>query len=248
MSSDRRFNEQEVSFILERAAAAEPTGADDSVAVSGSADRASSAGMTLTQLQEIAAEVGLSASAVEAAANAIDRGDLVPTRRMTYAGLPVGVARTIQFNRAVTDAEWERMVVALRETFQARGRTQRDGSLRHWSNGNLQALLEPTANGHRLRLQTRKGDARLMVGLGVGSLVMSATTAFSLLMASTPAHPPYWSGPIILGALGIATIARAALSLPGWARERAQQMEQFAEVAERILRETDLAAALPAAK
>ncbi len=233
MSTERRFNEDETAFILERAAAAESAGGEEATSVVDPRHQAAAGGMTITQLQEIAAEVGLNPEAVAAAARAVERGDLVPTRQMTYVGLPIGVARTIQLERAVTDAEWERLVVALRETFHARGKTGKEGSLRHWSNGNLQALLEPTATGYQLRLSTVKGDARLLLGMGAGALVTASALSVPMLM--TPGAPVKWLGPALLALAGAASIARAAIMLPRWARLRAAQMEELAATATRIL-------------
>lgn len=236
MSTERRFDEQETAYILEAAAAAEPAASEEGQALTARADRtAPRRGMTVEQLQQIAAEVGLSPVAVADAARAVERGELVPTERRTYAGLPVGVARTITFDRVVTDAEWERLVAALRETFQARGKMQQEGSLRHWSNGNLQALLEPTETGQRLRLFTRKGDAGVMIGMGVSTLLFSGVLAVPLYLASTASAFPWWSAPAIIGTMGGAVLVRALLTLPAWARTRATQMEQFAKAAARIV-------------
>ena len=80
-----------------------------------------------------------------------------PTRKLL--GLPLGVAQTVEFDRKLTDQEWERIVADLRETFEAPGVVRQQGSLRQWTNGNLQALLEPTATGQRLRMRTVKGNA-----------------------------------------------------------------------------------------
>ena len=232
MPTERRFNEQETAFILERAAAAD-SASDEGTALVDPRQPAPVGGMTIAQLKEIATEVGLSPDAVAAAARAVERGDLVPTRQMTYVGLPIGVARTIQLDRAVTDAEWERFVVALRETFQARGRTGKEGNLRHWSNGNLQALLEPTATGYQLRLSTVKGDARLLLGMGAGALITSGVMSVPMFMS--PAAPVKWLGPTLLAMAGVASIARAVVMLPRWARARAAQMEELAATATRIL-------------
>ncbi len=73
-----------------------------------------------------------------------------------------------------SDEEWERLVVDLRETFDARGIVRHDGALKQWTNGNLQVLLEPDEKGHRVRLRTTKGDAR---GMMVGGLVMFGSAA-----------------------------------------------------------------------
>jgi hypothetical protein len=246
MTTERRFSDDEVAYILERAAAADPTSGDDTQALT-TTDRAASAGMTVAQLQEIAAEVGLSAAAIADAARAVERGDLHPTQRRTYLGMPIGVGRTIQFDREVTDAEWERMVVALRETFQARGKTAREGTLRSWSNGNLHAMLEPTATGHRLRLQTRNEGMLGLLALGVGTLGISGIMATMFAMSNLPRHTQQpLVIPAIFAVFGLAAIVRTAVRLPSWARERAGQMERFADTASRILRESS-ATALPAA-
>lgn len=237
MSTDRRFSDEEVAYILERAVAAEPIANEESPSMPMVADRTAPRGITLAQLKEIATESGLSVAAVSDAAAAVERGDLTPTSRTVVAGLPVGVSRTIALDRPVSDAEWERLVVALRETFQARGKVGREGSLRHWSNGNLQALLEPTATGYRLRLQTRKGDAAPMVGFGAIMLVAAALTAGGAVASGGSAVASGWLASMV-ALPGIAIIARTVFTLPRWARSRAAQMEAFAETASRILGES----------
>lgn len=234
MSTDRRFSDEEVAYILERAAAAEPAEGEESPSTAMVADRTASRGITLEQLKEIATESGLSVAAVTSAAAAVERGDLTPTARTTLAGLPVGVSRTITLDRPVSDAEWERLVVALRETFQARGKVGREGSLRHWSNGNLQALLEPTATGYRLRLQTRKGDAAPLIGFGAIMLLTGVFVAGAAASSGAPVAASGWVAGM-LAVPGLAVIARTLLTLPRWARSRATQMEEFAETAARIL-------------
>ena len=83
-----------------------------------------------------------------------------------FLGLPIGVERTVALNRWLTDAEWlyRYSWLSYAEGLRASGtvRCPPPGPLRQWTNGNLQALLEPTANGHR-QLQApepSKGDAR----------------------------------------------------------------------------------------
>lgn len=241
MTSERRFSEDEVAFILERAAAAEANPAMDDVDANATGlteeSGLGSSGMTLQQLTDVAREAGLSPEAVVRAAGAVQRGDLVPTTRVTAYGLPIGVGRIVEFSRRVTDAEWERMVVALRETFQARGTMRQEGSLRSWNNGNLTAMLEPTATGHRLRLTTRKGDASGMISLGITMLsIATVMTAIVLLKEGSPM--PWWSPGVFVG-IGLAAIGPTLLRLPRWARTRAAQMEAFADDATRILEESD---------
>lgn len=243
MTSERRFSEDEVAFILERAAAAETSAASDEVdnaageLIRETGDR--STGMTLQQLTDVAREAGLSPEAVVRAAGAVERGDLVPTTRVTAYGLPIGVGRIVEFSRRVTDLEWERMVVALRETFQARGTMRQEGSLRSWNNGNLTAMLEPTATGHRLRLITRKGDAMGMISFGITMFSIAAVlTAVVAITTGRGAPIPWWSPGVFVG-IGLAFVGPIAFRLPAWARTRAAQMEAFADNATRILEESD---------
>ena len=113
--------------------------------------------MTLAQLQEIGREVGIAPVMVAEAAKAIDLLGRPMSRY--FLGLPIGVGRTVNLDRKLSDEEWERFVVDLRETFDARGRLKSEGSFRQWTNGNLQALLEPTPTGQQVRLRTLKGAA-----------------------------------------------------------------------------------------
>lgn len=235
MEDDRRFNEQEAAFILERASS-EPSDTDSS-AEEGATGTVAPVGLTLQQLQSIALEAGISPEAVMRAAAQVRRGAMQPTRRERYAGLPIGVARTLDFESPVSDVAWARIVMALRETFAARGRVTQTGALREWRNGNLVAVLEPTPRGHRLWLSTRKGDARASLGLGAGMIASSAVLALPLwLTGSADVVGQLWS-PALMAVIGAATLARAFWRLPRWARERSEQMEALADVAARIVEE-----------
>ena len=225
MTTNRRYSESEIALILEHAGAAQEKAQD---ATSNALSTTSGEGLTLEQLQDIGTEVGIAPEFVARAASAVARGDLVPTQQRTWLGLPVGVSRTIEFGRTVSDEEWDRIVVTLRETFEARGRLQRDGSFRQWSNGNLQALLEPSANGHRLRLMTRKGDVAVRVLLGGVALA----TAFSIWELMILRGGGIGAGgvlvPSLLALFGIGSWAAIGFQLPRWARTRAAQMESIA--------------------
>ena len=215
--TERRFNEAEVAAIFERAAEAQQT---------RQRQLPSGEGMTLSELQEIGREVGIAPELVLQAAQAIELGGR-PTARH-FLGLPVGVGRTIDLDRKLSDEEWDRFVVDLRETFDARGTLRHEGSLRQWTNGNLQALLEPTATGHRIRLRTIKGDARsLMVGglamLGVGTVALIAA-----VLRSGGIDTGMLASQGFLALMGAGMFGIGALRLPSWARLRRRQMEEVA--------------------
>ena len=212
---ERRYNDKEIAAIFRAAAEAQQNPPHDVPRDEG---------LTLTDLQAIGREVGIPSDAVERAAQALDVR-LDATSR-TFLGLPIGLARTVNLNRRLTDEEWERLVVQLREVFNARGRTRTDGSLRQWTNGNLQVLLEPTETGHRLRFRTMHGAARAAIGAGFAALGVTAIVAIASTVGGyfTEAIP----GMALLLFTGVGMIASGALRLPRWARVRQRQMETLA--------------------
>ncbi len=219
--SERRYSDDEVSEIFERATKA-------SLPSSRPAE-----GLTLRELQEVGKEVGLAPELVERAAKSLDRKG--HTHDRLVVGLPVGVGRTIELEHPLTDAEWHRLVVDLRETFEAQGKLSEHGPFKQWTNGNLQALLEPTPDGQRLRLKTFKADAMRLMSTGLG---MTGITAGILTILYLRAVPFDATAPWIVFTTGIGLLVAGALRVPGWARLRRRQME---EIAERLT----LATALP---
>jgi hypothetical protein len=212
---DRRYNDKEIAAIF-RTAADGPQSPHPEVP--------RDEGLTLADLQAIGREVGISPAAVAQGAQALDIRHGAASR--TFFGLPIGVARTVNLNRRLTDQEWEQLVVQLREVFNARGTTRSDGSLRQWSNGNLQVLLEPTETGHRVRFGTLHGAARASIGAGFAALGVTAIVAIS---SATSGHlGDAIPGIVLLFATGIGMIANGTLRLPGWARLRGRQMDALA--------------------
>jgi hypothetical protein len=210
--TDRRYNEDEAAEIFRKAAESPQT-----LPRAAARDE----GMTLAELQDIGREVGISPAAVESAARSLT---IRPTaRERTIVGLPIGVERSIALDRRISDDEWERLVVRLREVFNARGTVSANGSFRQWTNGNLQALLEPTATGHRLRLVTTRGASRLSMGVGSALVGFSGVLAIAASMAGHLASS--MPGVAIVALIGIGAFANGALRLPGWARLRGRQME-----------------------
>lgn len=213
--ADRRYNDKEIAAIFRAAAELPP---------SPQRDVPQDEGLTLTDLQAIGREVGIPSEAIVHAARTVDVQ--VGAAARTILGLPIGVARTVNLNRRLTDEEWERLVVQLREVFNARGSTRSDGSLRQWTNGNLQVLLEPTEGGHRLRFRTVHGAARASIGAGFAVLGVAVTVAVSSALGGYLADSI--PGIALLGLAGAGMIASGALRLPRWARLRGRQMEALA--------------------
>ena len=217
--TERRFNEDEVAAIFERATNAQQQ--------STRVPLASGEGMTLGDLQAIGREVGIAPELIAEAAKSVARGGQATARR--FLGFPIAVGRIVELDRRLTENEWERLVVDLRETFDAKGSLRSDGGLKQWTNGNLQALLEPTESGHRLRLRTTKGSSRAFINGGVGLVVLAGLTAFfSAIPGGAGIDAGLVSSLTILAAIGAGMVAAGTLRLPAWARTRQRQMEEIA--------------------
>jgi hypothetical protein len=215
--AERRYTEEEVSNILDRATREREGGLQRG----GGPD-----GLTLDELREIGREVGISPAVIEEAARAIDRQGHSITRR--WAGFPLGVGHSVRLGRHITDEEWERLVVDLRHTFGAKGRLRVEGGFREWSNGNLQALVEPAPEGDVLRLKTLKGDARTLMTVGGILGAIGAVQLVVGLAGSAVAADRLWDH-LLVALVGAGLFAFSALRLPSWAKLRRRQMEAVAD-------------------
>jgi hypothetical protein len=210
--TDRRYNDEEVAAIFLRAA-------EDPQPAPARTPR--DEGLTLDDLQEIGREVGILPEAVAQAAQSVDLEARIGST--TVLGFPIGVERTVSLNRWLTETEWERLVVELREVFNARGTMSSSGSFRQWTNGNLQALLEPTTTGHRLRLRTVKGSARASIATGLATLGVTAAVSIGAAVSGQLGNAI--PGIALLFVVGLAMLANGTIPLPRWARLRGRQMD-----------------------
>jgi hypothetical protein len=212
--TERRFSDAEVAQIFERATTGHAL----------PATRAAE-GMTLTDLQSIGREVGIPAEQITRAALSLSPAEAKPTQR--FLGMTTGVGHTVNLARKLTDEEWERFIVEVRETFNARGTMTSQGSLKQWSNGNLQVLLEPTEAGHRVRFKTVKGNAPVRIGSGLLMTAASLIGETTAVLTGVAHDVGLVASFGVLGAIGIAAVATTALRLPRWAGERKAQMEEL---------------------
>lgn len=217
---ERRYTPDEVSAIFERASEKERTLPASSEAT----------GLTLAELQDIAREVGISPESVSLAAESLDH-TAAPTSA-TFLGLPISVARTVEFNRKISDTEWESLVADLRTTFAANGSLRYDGPFRQWTNGNLKAVVEPTPTGSRLRLLTMNGNARVQLVMGIAFLT-AGLVSFASANAAAGGASKSMAGLGIIALIGSGLFVSTVVRVRGWARLR---LSQFEEVIARIVR------------
>lgn len=223
MTEERRYREDEIQEIFERAASKEARGVPAPV---------HEAGLTLSDLQDIGRQVGLEPARIAEAATALDtRPEILPRRTMW--GVPVSVGQIVELDRAPTDREWELLVAEIRRTFGARGQLTEAGSLREWSNGNLHVYVEPTETGHRLRMGTLKGNAASVTAMGVVGLGMGIVFLISLLADGKLAKGLFL--PVAFMVMGAAALVSNLVGLPKWALQREQQMNHIANRATELI-------------
>lgn len=164
--SKRRYNEQQIGAILQRSGEIQ----------AGISPDADSHGLTLEELQKVASEVGIEPHVVEQAALEVEGG-----AKGAAAGSKV-LDHTI--DGAVTDEQWEDMVIRLRQYLGKSGTSTLQGSTREWTSdsdmGSL-TLIAATRNGRtRFRLL---GDTAGVTAVGwilglsfgfISVLIMSA--------------------------------------------------------------------------
>lgn len=233
--TERRYDEAEVARIFEEAtrrSLSEGSGAQRSLT--------SPEGLTLAQLQEIGAEVGLPAEAVAAGAAVVEVGASPVATTGSTVGLPHGVAGAIPLPRDLTDREWGILVGRLRDTFAAHGTVESDGTVRSWRNGNLQIRVEPTESGTILRMRTHKQDAQVLPVMAGGMVGFGALTA-AILTAVGDIREAMILGSMLIP-IGVVIFVLAALSVPRWAGTRQEQMEELGAF---VLEMTSRSAALP---
>jgi hypothetical protein len=215
MTTERRYSESEIAAIFKQAAEAQEA-----------AKRRVShlEGLSLAELQQIGHEAGITPEFIVQAATGLDRRvESRPDVRLF--GLPVGVERSAELSGSFTDADWQRLVLDLQQTFHASGKTRNDDAVRRWRNGNLHAVVGPGDDGHRLHIRTRKGDAGTYLWGGIGALLLGIALIVSPLLSSGTWVFDDAFGGMIITMFGIALLAHTTYRLPRWAKERADQME-----------------------
>ena len=214
---ERRFNEAEVAAIITTATHwKEPR------------RRAASSGdgLTLSQLQEIGRDIGITAEVISGAADAVR--DVGTTEIRRFLGLPLRIERNVKLRRRFSEDEWEQVVAELQEIFDAAGVVTEDGSLRQWSNGHVEVVLEVNAITQRIRLRTFKGRALVWTGAGSGICgAASGALVSTLLRGSTPDTRAV-TILAMLAVAGATMVAATALRLGSWARRWDKQMSEVA--------------------
>ncbi len=220
MTEERRYSEDEIAEILERATSPRQG------LLPGEGD--TGVGLTLSELQAVASEVGIPPERIAQAA-----GTLAPRTPSgpapTYLGAPRGVSHLVPIPREMTEGEWTRLVVELRETFRAQGKVGVQGSLRTWSNGNLQVHVEPGPDGFRVRMQTFRGDFSGRMAMAWAGTLLGALLVILTLLGEVSSGTTGIVMAAVFGGAGLGQFGYTRVLLDRWARERMAQMEWLGE-------------------
>ena len=224
MDSDRRFSQKEIAAIFKKASEEQERIKEKSALEDG---------LTLADLHIIAQEAGISPDLITNAAERLeDTLEAPPEKR--FLGFPTTVHRIVDLKAPLSDEDWDKLVIEIRQAFGARGKVTREGTLREWSNGNLHILVEPTASGHRLRMGTEKGSAKGIfwaslswIGAAIFILLMAAADSATTLSAMIPA--------LIFAISGLAGIGFTGLHLSQWRYDRADQMDAIGSTALKLV-------------
>ncbi len=164
--SKRRYNEQQIGAILQRSGEIQ----------AGLSPDADSHGLTLEELQRVASEVGIEPHVVERAALEVESG--------TAKGEAAFGLLDHTVDGAITDEQWEDMVMRLRQYSGKSGASSLQGSTREWTSesdmGSL-TLIAASRNGQtRCRLlgdTTSVTAVGWVLGLTFGFLSVLITSA-----------------------------------------------------------------------
>lgn len=157
---ERRYNEEEVGLILRKAMESSPgTRREESHAV------------TLSELKEIAGEVGIEPARIEAAARSLDAAESTVKRS---AGIPTAVHLTRLVDVELREDDLPKMLIIIREVLARQGIvTEVLGGL-EWqarsSIGGQYVSIRPQDGGTRLQVLGNFRDGVLGVGAATGFL------------------------------------------------------------------------------
>lgn len=234
--NERRYGDDEVREIL--ALATEVTPAESALPVPSRS--AAGDGLTLRELQEVAAEAGIAPDRVAVAARSLDALRTADDGGDRYFGVDIDANHTVALPRMMTDDEWDRFVVRLRDRFGAPGEVRKEGSLRTWTHGYLKVLLEPLAEGARLRFEGRQQSAKGSVDAAV-AIATSGLVGAGLLGGLTALGAAAFE-PVLLGMLGSLPFFGAGLYGIGWLQARRwlpRRQAEFAALGGEVLHEVE---------
>ena len=216
--SERRFTDEEVALILREASEVQEQGRGTSAA----------GGLTLPQLKEIAAEVGLDPAHIEAAALRIER------RRPAAPSPVLGTPATPEFTRdlpgELSQEDFAELVTTIRRVLGRRGITEAQLGALEWraqdAVGGRYVSVLPRGGRTRIHVFANFRDALFSVFVGGGAAVLAGV---AVILGATGVLDGLGPGVIPLSALIAFPVVRAF-----WRVRYRKETEAMAELAEAL--------------
>ena len=227
MPDQRTYTEEEVAAIFERAAKEQQESLQK---------MNKNAGLSLSELQEIGEQTGIDPALISKAAASMETAKYeAPPSKML--GIQTSVSRVVQLDGRLSDDDWARLVIEMREIFHAHGKVEQQGSVRSWRNGNLRITVEPTDSGDRLRMGSKKGNAQgtIIGSLAVFAILIGAMISMFLFDGSSGGLLSIRTLIIVIAAGGLGVRLN---QLPRWSKEREQQMDALGIMAQELVQKT----------
>ena len=208
----RVYSEEEVRDLLRRARELQ----------SGSGGRAET-GLTIVELHEIAARVGIETQYVDAAAAGLGPASEETGRRYLLGG-PLGVEVNRLLKRGdLTEDEWGAILDELRRAFETLGKAEQQGRTRTWGTGTndlleVQVVSQSRGDSTAIRV-TRRFEGLIGVSAMVGSMTAILGTLFVVSALELPLAVE-----LAAAAGGLSGLALAARGLYGRFTRRQQRM------------------------
>lgn len=234
---DRTYTQQEIARILDGAAkrqAASPT--------------PEGGGLTLEELEEVAAASGIAPEHVAAAAAALAGS---PAARGRVLGMPVEVEGSRLLPGPVSDETWSKMVAELRRAFGGPGVVSGDGRMRTWStvtgrrSSPVVATVEP--EGGRTRISLGQSTRDRVTRMLIPNTFFVAFALVFLVIGLVTGDPELFTSLLFFGTFAALLQAGLQVGTRSWARNRTRDFDAVADRLELIARSSTGGADVPTA-
>ena len=240
MSTSRLYTDDEVHAVFEHVAVRQEEATH--------AEEASRAGLSLKELKEIGVEAGIDPAHIALAASELAvRG--APAKKEaddTLLGIPtrIGASRVIRGH--VTDDEWERMVVELRDIFGRDGIAGKIGRVREWtaassvgkSDRATKVTLTPEGDDTLVTIHQEMRGQAVGYSIGTGVYLLVAVLMGVVNLLGTGADKPPIGVAIMFLLMAVAFFGVAQFGTRVHAKNQRAKFERALDRIELVARES----------
>lgn len=232
MDPATRFGDPDIRRILARAAERQELAERALPAANAGAAAGPEPGLTLSELQEVAEEVGIAPAHVLAAAREVQLRPQREGDRYSFLGIPRHTAVRRILPGRPGERDWERIVQELRGEFNVPGVTSSFGEIREWWSsggstvGGVRLRVEPGEHGTEVELTRSNANlAQLTHVLGWTFAGMAGLFGGAILLGGL--NPAAIAGPLFFGGLSAATFLAGRVFSRRAARKQRARFERL---------------------